>query len=41
VLGKISDLCEISDLLLIVNYFVSQSNGVKFGDYVVDVFCVN
>jgi len=24
---------EISDLLLFVSYFASQSKGIKFGDY--------
>jgi len=28
----ISDLCEISDLLLLVSYLTSQSEGIKFGD---------
>jgi len=31
--SEISDLCEISDLLLFVCYFASQSEGIKFGDY--------
>jgi len=31
--SEISDLCEISDLLL-------QSNGIKFGDYIFNVCCV-
>jgi len=35
--SEISDLCEISDLLLLVSYFASQSKGVKFGDYFLDV----
>jgi len=30
---------EISDLLLFVSYFASQSKGVKFGDYFIDVLC--
>jgi len=32
---------EISDLLLFVSYFASQSKGMKFGDYFFDVCCVN
>jgi len=27
--SKIADLCEISDLLLFVSYFASQSKGIK------------
>jgi len=30
--GEISDLCEISDLLLFVSNFASQSKGIKFVD---------
>jgi len=29
--SEISDLCEISDLLLFFSYFASQSKGTKFG----------
>jgi len=32
---------EISDLLLFVSYFASQSKGMKFGYYFFDVYCVN
>jgi len=32
---------EISDLLLFVNYFASQSKGIKFGVCFFDVCCVN
>jgi len=32
---------EISDLLLFVSYFASQSKGIKFGDYFFDVCCAN
>jgi len=39
--SAISDLCEISDLLLFVSSFASQSKGVKFGDYYFDVSYVN
>ena len=28
---------EISDLLLFVSYFTSQSEGIKFGNYFFDV----
>jgi len=38
--SEISDLCEISDLLLFVSYFASQSRGKKFGDYFFDACCV-
>jgi len=38
--SEISELCEISDLLFFVSYFSSQSKGIKFGDYFVDVCCV-
>jgi len=38
--SEISDLCEISDLLLFVRYFASQSKELKFVDYVFDVCCV-
>ena len=39
--SEISDLCEISDLLLFVSYFSSESKGIKFGDYFFDVCYVN
>jgi len=39
--SEISDLCEISYLLLFVSYFASESKGIKFGVYVLDVCCVN
>jgi len=39
--SEIFDLCEISDLLLFVSYFASQSKGIKFDDYFFDVCCVN
>jgi len=39
--SEISDLCEISDWLLFVSYFASQSKGIKFGDYFFDVYCWN
>ena len=38
---EISDVCEISDLLLFVGYFVSQSKQIKFDDGFFDVCCVN
>jgi len=31
--SEISDLCEISDLLLFLRYFASQSKRMKFGNY--------
>jgi len=30
--SEISDLCQISGLLLLVSYLASQSKGIKFGD---------
>jgi len=37
----ISDLCEISDLILFVSYFASQNKEIKFGNYFSDVCCAN
>jgi len=37
--SEISDLCEISDLILSVSYFASQNKEIKFGNYFVDVCC--
>jgi len=31
--NEISDLCEISDLLLFLSYFACQSMRIKFGNY--------
>jgi len=39
--SEICNLYEISDLVLFVGYFASQSKGTKFGCYIFDVFCVN
>jgi len=39
--SEISDISEISDLLLFVSYFASQIRGIKFGVYFFDVCCVN
>ena len=39
--SEISDLCEISDLILLVSHCSSQSKGIKLGDYFSDVFRVN
>jgi len=39
--SEISDLCEISDLLLFVSYFAFQSEEIKFDDHLFDVCCVN
>jgi len=35
--SEISDLCEISDLLLFFSYFASESKGIKFGNYFFDI----
>jgi len=32
---------EISDVLLFFSYFTSQIKGIKFGDDIFDVCCVN
>jgi len=39
--SEISDLCEISDLLLFVSYFAGQNKRIKFGNYFFDVCCAN
>ena len=39
--NEISDLCEISDLLLFLSYFASQNKEIKPGNYFFDVCCVN
>jgi len=39
--SEISDLCEISDLLLFFSYFASQNREIKPGNYFFDVCCVN
>jgi len=39
--SEISDLCEISDLLLFVSYFAFQSEEIKFDDHLFDVYCIN
>jgi len=41
VTSEISDLCEISDLILFVSHFASQNKGIKFGNYFFDVCCAN
>jgi len=38
--SEISDLCEISDLLLFFSYFDSQSKEIKSGNYFFDACCV-
>jgi len=38
--SEISDLCEISDLLLFFSYFASQNKEIKSGYYFSDVCCV-
>ena len=39
--SEISDLCEISYLLLFFSYFVYQNKEIKSGNYFFDVCCVN
>jgi len=39
--SEISDLCEISDLLVFVRYFASQNKKIKFDNYFFDVCYVN
>ena len=39
--SEISDLCEIYDLLLYVSHFASHGKGIKFGNNIFDVCCVN
>jgi len=39
--SEISDLCEISDLLLFFSYFASQNKEIKSGNSFFDVCCVN
>jgi len=39
--SEISDLCEISDLLLFFSYFASQNKEIKSGNYFSEVCCVN
>ena len=40
--SEISDLCEISDLLLFFSYFASQNKKeIKSGNYFSEVCCVN
>jgi len=39
--SEISDLCEITDLLFFVSYFTCQKKRAKFGDYFLDVCCIN
>jgi len=39
--SEISDLCEISDLLLFFSYFASQNKEIKSDNYFFDVCCVN
>ena len=39
--SEISDLCEMSDLLLFFNYFASQNKETKSGNYFFELCCVN
>jgi len=41
VASEISDICEISDLLLFFGYFVSQNKELKSGNYFLDVCCAS
>jgi len=38
--SEVSDLCEISDLLLFASYFASLSKGTKFGVFTKHFRCV-
>jgi len=39
--SKISDICEISGLVLFFSYFASQMKELKSGNYFFHVCCVN
>jgi len=39
--NKISDLCEISDLLVFFSYFAFQNKEIMSGNYFFDVFCIH
>jgi len=39
--SEISNLCEISDLLLFFSYFASQNKEITSGNSFFDVCCVN
>jgi len=39
--SELSDLCEISDLLLFFSYFASQNKDIMSGNSFFDVCCVN
>jgi len=39
--SEISDLCEISDLLLFFGYFASQNKGLMSGISFFEVCCAN
>jgi len=39
--SEISDLCEISDLVLFFIYFASQNKEIKSGNCFFDVCCAN
>jgi len=38
--SEISDLCEISDLLLCLGYFASQNKEIKPDNYFFNVCCI-
>jgi len=39
--NEISDLCEISDPILLFSYFSSQNKGIQFGNYIFEACCFN
>jgi len=39
--SELSDLCEISDLLLFFSHFASQNKEITSGNAFVEVCCVN
>jgi len=39
--SEISHLCKIFDLLLFVSHVACQSRGMKLGNYLFDMYCVN
>jgi len=39
--SEISDVCEISDLLLFFSYYASQNKEITSGNSFFDVCCVN
>ena len=39
--SEISDIFEISDMLLLLSYFSSQNKEIKFRKYFIGIYCVN